>query len=944
MAMGKDRLLGKKTLHIGGFLDEFEKDDIKRKVDIVLLFEHFGVRLQKKGKSHIGRCPWHDDKTPSLSVDKEKGLYNCFGCGESGDHFTLVMKMKGCDFKSALTFLKGMTGKGDFPLSRTVAKKKETTDTELEQKKESEGTKLKKELPDPAIVQETAQKTKPPDPEKQTQPPNPEITNINLDVICDYYHKKLYENRKAFTYLTETRKINPELSKRFKIGFAAGTLMNIISNGQKEACKALGILKGTDKGRVWEFFTGCLTFPIFDEMGKVVHLYGRKADPKADHPHLYLRGSHKSIFNLKASKVYDTIIIVESILDCLSLITIGFENVQSLYGVGTLPAEHLQILKTDRVKVIILALDNDAAGRDGTEKHKKTFLDNGFNVKVITPSTGKDWNDCLIAGIVKQAIEKLIKEAPLEKPHKDKKSGLSVKKEGQKYIFTIAGITYRILGVKKLFATSLRVNIRAEYDNMRFPDNVDLCSARSRSAYSQILARMFELEVQRIENDLIQIMDYFDEEREKELKYESGEQEEIELSEAEQKQGLMLLQDKNMFDQVAEDMTALGYVNEYINKLIVYIAAMSRLMKNPLNVYIQSGSSGGKSALLSTLEMLILPSDVWKATTISAQAFNYVEQERFLGKVFFMGESIHDEAIEGLVRQMQSEGEISRLVTVKDEKTGEMRAQLIRKKVRMSFMVTSTALHLNQENASRCLILTADESKTQTHKVQQRLGFNHDFEGVVVNPEEMKKIMKKHHAAQVLLENVHVFNPYCKYIQFPTARPSMRRAYEQFLTMIDTICFLRQMQKPDVYRTNPATGKEIRCKTCDLDDYSIAYTLFIEGILKNSGFDIPTGTRKLYETIREMVRDQAVKQHLKVNEVSFIQKQLREYTQLGGEFIKKHVRILVNYEYLEVLGGRRHGTQYAYRLREDRPIEEMDISMITAPDKLKKFTSPDEIF
>jgi len=191
---------------------------------------------------------------------------------------------------------------------------------------------------------------------------------------------------------------------------------------------------------------------------------------------------------------------------------------------------------------------------------------------------------------------------------------------------------------------------------------------------------------------------------------------------------------------------------------------------------------------------------------------------------------------------------------------------------------------------------------------------------------------------------VFVYNPYCNHIKFPAARPSMRRAYEQFLTMVDTICYLRQMQKEDVTRTNPATGEEIVCRVCDLKDYSIAYNLFTQGILKNSGFDIPTGTRKLHEAIREMVRNQAAKQNLKVNEVSFIQKHLREYTQLGGEFIKKHIRILVTYEYLEVLGGRRHGTRYAYRLREDRPIEEMDISMITTPEELKKLIEGDEIF
>ena len=364
--MAKDRLGGKKTLNVTGFLNEFEKDDVKKQVDIITLFEHFGIRLQKKGKNHIGLCPWHADKTPSLSVDKEKGLYNCFGCGESGDHFTLVMKIKGYEFKEALTYLKRITGKGML-VKPVIIEEKQL----------------------PAIKKAVK-------PAKKAD--KPAITNITLDIVCEYYHKKLYENKTGMNYLNKTRGIEPALIKRFKIGYVEGSLLKIVSNGQKEALKALNILKTTEKGRIWEFFTGCLTFPIFDEVGKVVHLYGRKADPAADHPHLYLSGSHKSIFNRQASRVYDTIILCESILDCLSLITIGFENVQPLYGVGTLTEEHIKILKDDRVKTIVLALDNDAAGRSGCEKHKITLLGSGFGVKVITPPSGKDWNDCLLAG------------------------------------------------------------------------------------------------------------------------------------------------------------------------------------------------------------------------------------------------------------------------------------------------------------------------------------------------------------------------------------------------------------------------------------------------------------------------------------------------------------------------------------------------------------------
>ena len=80
---------------------------VKRNVDIVTLFESFGVRLIRQGKSFMGLCPFHDDKNPSLSVNREKGLYNCFGCGEGGDAFDLVMKLKGYSFREALDYLKG---------------------------------------------------------------------------------------------------------------------------------------------------------------------------------------------------------------------------------------------------------------------------------------------------------------------------------------------------------------------------------------------------------------------------------------------------------------------------------------------------------------------------------------------------------------------------------------------------------------------------------------------------------------------------------------------------------------------------------------------------------------------------------------------------------------------------------------------------------------------
>ena len=110
MVSASPRLKGRTTLAVDGFLEELEKDELKKKTDLVALFSSFGVKLEKKGSGFMGLCPFHDDKNPSLSVDKEKGVYHCFGCGESGDAIELVKKMKGLGFREAVAFLKNDAG------------------------------------------------------------------------------------------------------------------------------------------------------------------------------------------------------------------------------------------------------------------------------------------------------------------------------------------------------------------------------------------------------------------------------------------------------------------------------------------------------------------------------------------------------------------------------------------------------------------------------------------------------------------------------------------------------------------------------------------------------------------------------------------------------------------------------------------------------------------
>ena len=149
------------------------------------------------------------------------------------------------------------------------------------------------------------------------------------------------------------------------------------------------------------------------------YVWPRKIDDRKL-KHLYLSGVHRGVWNRKASKVYDEIVLVESIIDALSLVRIGVENVQPLYGSNGFTAEHMQLLKDDNVKTIVLALDNDDAGRKATEKLKAKLLTEGFTVKTIFPKLSKDWNEELLAGLDRETFKLLVGEAGEEKKEAEK--------------------------------------------------------------------------------------------------------------------------------------------------------------------------------------------------------------------------------------------------------------------------------------------------------------------------------------------------------------------------------------------------------------------------------------------------------------------------------------------------------------------------------------------
>ncbi len=277
-----------------------EVERVKQDISLVDLCKRYGIELTRQGPNTLaGVCRFHNDHDPSFVVTPSKNLWHCFGCGEGGDVFKLVMKLEGVSFRHAYELLTNQTpnlGHQDKPIKQATVPK---LDCPLEQ--------------------------------------DAQDRELMLGVV-DYYHETLKRSPEALHYLEERGITNSELIDRFNLGYANRTLGLRMPARNRQAGKELRV-RLTDLGIFresgHEHLNGSITVPIFDENGQCVEMYGRKVSkklPKHSKPHLYLKGPHCGVWNLEAVQQSPEIILCESFFDAASFWCAGFRNVTFSYG------------------------------------------------------------------------------------------------------------------------------------------------------------------------------------------------------------------------------------------------------------------------------------------------------------------------------------------------------------------------------------------------------------------------------------------------------------------------------------------------------------------------------------------------------------------------------------------------------------------------------------
>jgi len=519
----------------------------------------------------------------------------------------------------------------------------------------------------------------------------------------------------------------------------------------------------------------------------------------------------------------------------------------------------------------------------------------------------------------------LVPEPPL--PVGAEGETLSGERDGLFLVFRIAGTTYRLGGVKPLFVTSLRVNIRATNEEASYYDSIDLYAARGRASFAQGVNRAWGAEPVRIERDLVLILEQLEKERDESLRA-GSKREAVVLTAAERELGLELLRDKRLFDRIVDDLTSLGYIGEELNKQLLYLCASSRKLDDPISVLILSQSASGKSFLVDCVKRLMPADEVVAVTSLSDQALNYIDD--LSHKFLVLGEAVHGEVVEYQIREMLSGKELSRLVTIKDPETGKMQSRVVRTPVIVASVMSGTNHAINPENASRCFLVNTDESREQTERIQKSQRDKYSLSRLKTNAGTVERIIASHRAAQRLLTKRNIVNDFAPFLDFPTALMRTRRDHDRFLDLIACVCFVRQFQKQE------ETDGALSFIRCDPEDYRIAYRIMVEGVLSSTLRELPSGVQLLYDQIRALGRSEAAKQNIEATEVSMTQRQIREWTGLAQTSIRMSIRQLLDYEYLTVARGGGERSKGFYRLKEDVSIISTDLSMIPTPEAMRR--------
>lgn len=350
-------------------------EEVRSKNDIVDVISSY-VKLQKKGSSYFGLCPFHNEKSPSFSVSRQKQMYYCFGCGAGGNVFTFLMEYENYSFLEALKYLADRAGV-ELPRQELSKEARERADTK-------------------AILLE-----------------------INK-AAARYFYIQLKERQgeRALAYL-KGRQLGDDTIRAFGLGYAnkySDDLYRYLKGQgyQDDMIAKAGLITVDEKHGAHDKFWNRVMFPIMDANSRVIGFGGRvmgDGKPKyLNSPETMIFDKSRNLYGLNRARSSrkSYFLLCEGYMDVISLHQAGFTNAVASLGTA-LTQGHASLIKR-YVKEVYLTYDSDEAGTKAALRAIPILREAGIRAKVIRMEPYKD-PDEFIKNLGKEAFEDRIREA-----------------------------------------------------------------------------------------------------------------------------------------------------------------------------------------------------------------------------------------------------------------------------------------------------------------------------------------------------------------------------------------------------------------------------------------------------------------------------------------------------------------------------------------------------
>ena len=350
-------------------------EEVRSKNDIVDVISSY-VKLQKKGSSYFGLCPFHNEKSPSFSVSREKQMYYCFGCGAGGNVFTFLMEYENYSFQEALKYLADRAGV-DLP--------------------EAEYSKEARERADQKAI----------------------LLEINK-VAAQYFYVQLKspQGAHALSYLKD-RGLSDEMIHSFGLGYSnkySNDLYQYLkSKGYRdELIVKAGLVTVDERYGASDKFWNRVMFPIMDSNSRVIGFGGRvmgDAKPKyLNSPETMIFDKSRNLYGLNRARSSrkSYFLLCEGYMDVISLHQAGFSNAVASLGTALTPG-HASLIKR-YVKEVYLTYDSDEAGTKAALRAMPILKDVGITARIIRMEPYKD-PDEFIKNLGAEAFEERIHKA-----------------------------------------------------------------------------------------------------------------------------------------------------------------------------------------------------------------------------------------------------------------------------------------------------------------------------------------------------------------------------------------------------------------------------------------------------------------------------------------------------------------------------------------------------